>query len=117
VERTDSAILVRKEFSALILVTALICVVSTLLDAPVQGPADIASVPPDHIKAPWIFMGIQILLRYFSALVAGIVVPSACVFIMIFVPYLSGEGRRPAFILVMLVSAYVALIAWANSYL
>jgi menaquinol-cytochrome c reductase cytochrome b/c subunit len=97
--------------------TALICAISALLDAPLQGPADIAAVPPDHIKAPWIFMGIQVLLRHLSALVAGILIPAVGIFLMILAPYLSKDGSRPAYLLLMLVSAYVALIVWADRFL
>lgn len=80
--------LVGKELTA-----ALICIValgflSALWDAPIGPPADPAGIPQQDIKAPWIFLGIQFMLRHMDAFLAGIVVPAAAVIFVTLIPYI-----------------------------
>jgi len=83
--------LVRKEFLAALVALAAVCLISAVFDAPVQGPADPEGIPSDNVKAPWIFVGIQQMLRYLPPLVAGVAIPFAALVLLASVPYLSSE--------------------------
>src|SRR5207249_7954370 len=59
------------EFLSLILMTAFLVVFSTFKDAPFRELAN-PSLTPNPSKAPWYFLGLQELLRYFHPQVAGV---------------------------------------------
>ncbi|MBI5571822.1 MAG: hypothetical protein HY914_17905 [Desulfomonile tiedjei] len=89
--------LVHKEaFAALIALTA-VCLISALSDAPLAGPADPAGIPASHVKAPWIFVGIQQLLRFLPPLSAGIVVPMTALVLLGLLPFVSPRRRMLTF--------------------
>lgn len=104
--------LVRKECVAALLVAAVLCAISVIADAPIQGPADPRGVTEANVKAPWIFVGIQQLLRYFPAVIAGVFLPLVALLIMAFIPFipLPRSLTTASFFLVL---AFVAAItAW-----
>ena len=70
------------------------CVLAAFLDAPLQGPANTESPPFEGIKAPWIFVGVQQALRYFSPFMAGVLAPFAAMLVLACLPYLHASGRR-----------------------
>jgi ubiquinol-cytochrome c reductase cytochrome b subunit len=74
-------------------VLGLLILLSAALDAPLQGPADVSGIPPEHVKAPWIFVGIQQMLRYLPATVAGVVVPAAALIASALLPFLFVRKR------------------------
>jgi hypothetical protein len=86
--------LLRKEAIAALLVLTFVCMVAALADAPLQGPADPQAVPSEKLKAPWIFVGIQQVLRYFPAFYAGIVLPVAAVLAVSIVAFLPERAQR-----------------------
>lgn len=63
------------EFTALMAMTVLLLVMSIALAAPLLEPANF-NVTPNPSKAPWYFLGLQELLSYFDAQVAGVTVPT-----------------------------------------
>jgi hypothetical protein len=85
--------LVRNEALAASLALVLACVISALLDAPVEGPADATGIPAQTVKAPWIFLGIQQLLRYLPTVLAGIVLPLAALTALAAIPWLPSDKR------------------------
>jgi quinol-cytochrome oxidoreductase complex cytochrome b subunit len=85
--------LLRKEVLAAVVTLALLVILSAALDAPLQGPADVSGIPPEHVKAPWIFVGIQQMLRYLPATVAGVVIPVAAVLASVLLPFLFARKR------------------------
>ena len=58
--------LVRKEGLAVLISFAALCLLAGLIDAPLDGPADTGGIPSDDVKAPWIFVGIQFMLRHIN---------------------------------------------------
>jgi hypothetical protein len=70
------------EFVALLAAGAVVLVASFFLDAPLGSLANANEVPAIN-KAPWYFMGLQELLRYFHPMVAGVTMPGVVIVILI----------------------------------
>jgi menaquinol-cytochrome c reductase cytochrome b/c subunit len=75
------------EFVALLAVGSLLLVASFFLDAPLGSLANPNEVPAIN-KAPWYFMGLQELLRYFHPMVAGVSVVGVFIVLLMAVPYI-----------------------------
>jgi len=67
--------LLRAEFVMAMLITGLLVLASALIRAPLEEMANPA-VTPHVAKAPWYFLGLQEILSYFNATVAGFLVPT-----------------------------------------
>lgn len=78
--------LLASEFLSLILMTAFLVIFSTFKDAPFRELAN-PSLTPNPSKAPWYFLGLQELLRYFHPMVAGVTIPGLGLFGLMAVPY------------------------------
>ena len=101
--RTSSRInsvphLTRKEWVALVLSLALVCVLAVLVDAPLQRPAVVGAIPAEHIKAPWIFVGIQYMLRFLPPFLAGVLLPVVAFLVVACIPFLP-LGRKTRWII------------------
>jgi len=64
-----------EEFVAMFVLSIGLVVFSTFVNAPLRELAN-ANLTPNPSKAPWYFLGLQELLRYFHPMVAGIVIPT-----------------------------------------
>ena len=83
------------EFVALLAVGSLLLIVSFFLNAPLGSLANPNQVPAIN-KAPWYFMGLQELLRYFHPMVAGVTLPGVGVVMLMAIPYLDkNPSARP----------------------
>jgi quinol-cytochrome oxidoreductase complex cytochrome b subunit len=89
-------VLVRKEVLALLLSLAAVLFLSALWNAPIEGPAHPQGIPEQDVKAPWIFLWIQQMLRYIPALVAGIIIPSACAALIAAIPWITDKRHGAA---------------------
>jgi menaquinol-cytochrome c reductase cytochrome b/c subunit len=78
--------LLAEEFLALLVVMALLLVFSTFVNAPFRELANF-SFTPNPSKAPWYFLGLQELLRYFHPMVAGVTLPGLGIFALMALPY------------------------------
>ena len=81
-----------EEFVAMLVVSAALVVFSTFVNAPLRELAN-PNLTPNPSKAPWYFLGLQELLRYFHPLVAGISIPTFILVGLAAVPYLD---RNPS---------------------
>ena len=79
--------LLRIEFLATIIVTAILMVWSITLDAPLEAPAN-PTLTMNPSKAPWYFLGLQEMLVYFDPWIAGVVMPTLIIGGLIAIPYI-----------------------------
>ena len=85
--------LVEKELIALLSACSILILVSTFLDAPLGGPADPNALPMENVKAPWIFVGIQQMLRFLPPWLAGIFIPFMAILLLAALPMLIRQRR------------------------
>jgi hypothetical protein len=81
-----------EEFVAMFVMLALLVVYSTFLNAPLRELAN-PNLTPNPSKAPWYFLGLQELLRYFHPTVAGITIPTFILIGLGAIPYVD---RNPS---------------------
>jgi quinol-cytochrome oxidoreductase complex cytochrome b subunit len=75
----------------LVLLTAF----STLVNAPLRELAN-PNLTPNPSKAPWYFLGLQELLRYFHPQIAGVIIPTLILVGLAAVPYVDrNPSNRP----------------------
>jgi len=83
--------LLRKEGLAALIALAAVGLLSALVDAPIEGPADASGLAAEHVKAPWIFVGIQQMLRFLPPIVAGVAIPLGILLALALIPYAYGK--------------------------
>ena len=81
-----------EEFVAMLILTAGLLVFSTFAMAPLRQLAN-PNLTPNPSKAPWYFLGLQELLRYFHPMIAGITIPTFILVGLAAVPYVD---RNPS---------------------
>jgi menaquinol-cytochrome c reductase cytochrome b/c subunit len=81
-----------EEMVAMFILLATLTIFSTLINAPLRELAN-PSLTPNPSKAPWYFLGLQELLRYFHPTIAGIVIPTFILVGLAAVPYVD---RNPS---------------------
>jgi len=82
--------LLRIEFLAAIIVTAILMVWSITLDAPLEEPAN-PNLTMNPAKAPWYFLGLQEMLVYFDPWMAGVVLPTIIIIGLMAIPYIDAN--------------------------
>jgi len=81
-----------EEFVAMLIVSAGLLIFSALVNAPLRELAN-PNLTPNPSKAPWYFLGLQELLRYFHPMIAGITIPTFILVGLAAVPYMD---RNPS---------------------
>ncbi|GAC1372072.1 MAG: hypothetical protein NVSMB32_15990 [Actinomycetota bacterium] len=80
------------EMLAILAATAVLVAVSVVINAPFREMANINQTP-NPSKAPWYFLGLQELLRYFHPQVAGVTVPQRIIVGLMAAPFID---RNPS---------------------
>jgi len=75
-----------EEMVAMFILLAAMTIFSTFINAPLRELAN-ANLTPNPSKAPWYFLGLQELLRYFHPMVAGITIPTFILVGLAALPY------------------------------
>ncbi len=84
-----------EEFVAMFILLAALTLYSTFVQAPLLGLAN-PNLTPNPSKAPWYFMGLQELLRYFHPMIAGITIPTFILVGLAAVPFVDrNPSTRP----------------------
>src|SRR5688500_16270942 len=87
--------LMAAELTALLVVLATLTFFSVAVDAPLRELANFNQTP-NPSKAPWYFLGLQELLRYFHPQVAGVTIPTVIIIVMFAWPYIDrNPSTRP----------------------
>jgi hypothetical protein len=81
-----------EEFVAMLVLLAAVLFFSTFVNAPLRELAN-PNLTPNPSKAPWYFLGLQELLRYFHPMIAGITIPTFILVGLAAVPYVD---RNPS---------------------
>jgi hypothetical protein len=81
-----------EEFVSLLVVSVALIAFSTFVRAPLQELAN-PNLTPNPSKAPWYFLGLQELLRYFHPMIAGVIIPTLILVGLAVVPYVD---RNPS---------------------
>jgi menaquinol-cytochrome c reductase cytochrome b/c subunit len=84
--------LMASEMLAILAATLLLVIVSVWINAPFRELANINQTP-NPSKAPWYFLGLQELLRYFHPQVAGVTVPQWIILGLMAAPFID---RNPS---------------------
>jgi hypothetical protein len=105
--------LMAEEFLSLLIVTAFLIVFSTFVNAPLRALAN-PNLTPNPSKAPWYFLGLQELLRYFHPMVAGILIPGVAIAFLIVLPYVDrNPSTKPGDRKLAIVLFTMFLMLWA----
>jgi hypothetical protein len=87
--------LMAAEFVALLVVMAALTFFSVVVDAPLRQLANFNQTP-NPSKAPWYFLGLQELLRYWHPQVAGVTVPTVVIIALFAAPFIDrNPSTRP----------------------
>ncbi|WP_458775670.1 cytochrome b N-terminal domain-containing protein [Desulforhopalus sp. 52FAK] len=81
--------LISREFATATVIVALVCIFSSLVDAPLAGPAN-PGESPNPAKAAWYFMGLQELLLHLHPTVAICLIPALMLLFLGVIPYIKG---------------------------
>jgi quinol---cytochrome c reductase cytochrome c subunit, bacillus type len=81
-----------EEFISLLVVLGFLTVFSTFVNAPLRELAN-PNLTPNPSKAPWYFLGLQELLRYFHPMIAGVIFPTLILVGLAAIPYVD---RNPS---------------------
>ena len=81
-----------EEFVAMLILSPGCSIFSTFVNAPLRELAN-PNLTPNPSKAPWYFLGLQELLRYFHPMIAGITIPTFILVGLAAVPYVD---RNPS---------------------
>ncbi|MBI3667185.1 MAG: cytochrome C [Acidobacteria bacterium] len=82
--------LLRIEFLAVLIVTAILMIWSITLNAPLEEPSN-PTLTMNPAKAPWYFLGLQEMLVYFDPWMAGVVLPSLIIVGLMAIPYIDAN--------------------------
>lgn len=110
-----------REFLAAVLMTGVLTILALQVDAPLREHAN-PNVTPPAAKAPWYFLGLQELLHYFPATIAGVLIPGLTLVGLAVLPYLDRNpsrayvDRKIAIILFTFFAVFYAVLTLMGSF-
>ena len=113
--------LLLREAVAAFAMFAFVTVFSMVVNAPLRELAN-SNLTPNPSKAPWYFLGLQELLRYFHPMVAGVTIPGIALLILMAAPYfdrnpsMRPENRKLAVMLFTMFLMFWAILVLAGSF-
>ena len=113
--------LLLREAVAAFAVFAFVAVFSVVVNAPLRELAN-SNLTPNPSKAPWYFLGLQELLRYFHPMVAGVMVPTVALLGLMATPYIDKnpsmrpENRKLAIMMFTTFLMFWAILVLAGSF-
>jgi hypothetical protein len=100
---------------------AFVTVFSVVVNAPLRELAN-SNLTPNPSKAPWYFLGLQELLRYFHPMVAGVTIPGIALLVLAATPYfdknpsMRPEHRKLAILLFSMFMMFWAVLVISGSF-
>ena len=113
--------LLMREAVAAFAMFAFVTVFSMLVNAPLREVAN-SNLTPNPSKAPWYFLGLQELLRYFHPMVAGVTIPGLALLALGATPYfdknpsMRPENRKLAILLFTMFLMFWAVLVLNGSF-
>ena len=113
--------LLRAEFLMAMLITMLLFISGAFINAPLEEMANPLATP--HVaKAPWYFLGLQEILSYFNATIAGVLVPTVYLVGLAVIPYVDrgplkrAEHRKLAWVLFLSLMVGGLIVTFIGSF-
>src|SRR5215216_2194252 len=113
--------LLLREAVAAFAMFAFVTVFSVVVNAPLRELAN-SNLTPNPSKAPWYFLGLQELLRYFHPMVAGVTIPGIALLALMATPYfdkspsMRPENRKLAILMFTMFMMFWATLVLAGSF-
>ena len=114
--------LLSSELIALLVITAVVLLLSVLPAFPLRDLAN-PNQTPNPSKAPWYFLGLQELLRYFHPMIAGVTIPGIVGLVgLMIIPYadknpsVRPDNRKFAYVLMTMFMLGSAILTMAGSF-
>jgi menaquinol-cytochrome c reductase cytochrome b/c subunit len=113
--------LLLREAVAAFAMFAFVTVFSMVVNAPLRELAN-SNLTPNPSKAPWYFLGLQELLRYFHPMVAGVTIPGIALLALMATPYfdknpsMRPENRKLAILMFTMFMMFWAILVLAGSF-
>lgn len=98
-ERITRFELARREVLAMLLATAVLILLASLVPAPIAAPLTEIAAPSSEVRAPWFFLWVQQMLKWGEPFLWGVFVPFVILALLAGIPYIfplpksSEQGR------------------------
>ena len=113
--------LLLREAVAAFAMFAFVTVFSVIVNAPLRELAN-SNLTPNPSKAPWYFLGLQELLRYFHPMVAGVTIPGIALLALMATPYfdrnpsMRPENRKLAILMFTMFMMFWSVLVLSGSF-
>jgi hypothetical protein len=113
--------LLLREAVAAFAMFAFVTVFSMIVNAPLRELAN-SNLTPNPSKAPWYFLGLQELLRYFHPMVAGVTIPGIALLVLMATPYfdknpsMRPENRKLAILMFTMFLMFWSILVLSGSF-
>jgi menaquinol-cytochrome c reductase cytochrome b/c subunit len=113
--------LLLREAVAAFAMFAFVTVFSVVVNAPLRELAN-SNLTPNPSKAPWYFLGLQELLRYFHPMVAGVTIPGIALLALMATPYfdrnpsMRPENRKLAILMFTMFMMFWSVLVLSGSF-